>query len=748
MKASNFLRSLLVVVAVSASTVVVPTLPTRVVGASTAVEYYYNAGRRIPVHRSSSRVAVLAEPSSKAGVAGQLAGEPSIAAVREVGATGLIEVTIGATSAGKAPLGEVVANLEASGHVVVPVYFEPGVERDASTLFVTDEVLAMFSADVSAAEAEELASAAGLSLVEPLRYAANGYRLRLREADFDRTVLAAANALFESGRCRFAHPNFVASRSLRFRPNDPAYADQWHLRNTGQGGGVAGADVEAEAAWDITQGSPDVIVAVADTGIDTAHPDLAVNVGDVPKIVAPRDVVHADDDPAPKPGDANNSHGTAAAGVAIAAFNNGRETAGIAPMCRFMPIQLYAESTFTPNSTEADAFTWAADNGAAVMSNSWGPDNDDTPLPDATRAAMEHATTNGRGGKGMVILFAAGNSNDDTDRDNYVSSEFVIGVAASTNFDTRAGYSRFGSAVSISAPSSGGSLGITTTDLSGSGGYSSGNFTGSFGGTSSACPLAAGIAALMLSVNPDLTWTEVKQVLEQTADKIDPDNANYNDQGFSVFYGYGRVNAFRAVEMALELVANDNPRVTVASPATPAGAGGMLSLDWVATAEADLVSQDVSFSTDGGSTFTPIAMLDGASRSFDWTVPDDVSGSVRLRVTATDTESRTGSSTITVSVWAKPVIGTVKLKRTSSGRRTLVVDGAAFRTDTAVIFVGETPLGLLKYPNGRRNADGTCTRIVSKDGSIDSLIPSGSTVQITVRHAVTGQVSTALSFTR
>jgi hypothetical protein len=361
---------------------------------------------------------------------------------------------------------------------------------------------------------------------------------------------------------------------------------------------------------------------------------------------------------------------------------------------------------------------------------------------------MEHATTNGRGGKGMVILFAAGNSNDDTDRDNYVSSQFVIGVAASTNFDTRAGYSRFGSAVSISAPSSGGSLGITTTDLSGAGGYSSGNFTGSFGGTSSACPLAAGIAALMLSVNPDLTWNEVKQILEQTADKIDADNGNYNDQGFSVFYGYGRVNAFRAVEMARDLVANDNPRVSVASPATPAGAGGMLSLDWTATAEADLVSQDVAFSSDGGSTFTPIAMLDGASRSFDWTVPDDVSGSVRLRVTATDVESRTGSSTITVSVWAKPAIGTVKLKRASSGRRTLVVDGTAFRTDEAVVFVGETPLGLLKYPNGRRNADGTCTRIVSKDGSIDSLIPGGSTVQITVRHAVTGQVSAVVSFTR
>ncbi|MBK6428709.1 MAG: hypothetical protein IPF82_21685 [Blastocatellia bacterium] len=234
MKASTFLRSLLVVVAVSASTVVVPTVPTRVVAASTSVEYYYNAGRRIPVHRSSSRVAVLAEPASKASVAGLLAGEPSIAAVREVGAMGLIEVTIDETSATKAPLGELVANFEASGLVVVPVFFEPGVERDASTLFVTDEVLAQFAADVSAAEAEELASRAGLSLVEPLRYAVNGYRMRLREADFDRTALAAANALFETERCRFAHPNFVAHREMRFRPNDPAYADQWHLRNTGQ----------------------------------------------------------------------------------------------------------------------------------------------------------------------------------------------------------------------------------------------------------------------------------------------------------------------------------------------------------------------------------------------------------------------------------------------------------------------------------------------------------------------------------
>ena len=94
------------------------------------------------------------------------------------------------------------------------------------------------------------------------------------------------------------------------------------------------------------------------------------------------------------------------------------------------------------------------------------------------------------------------------------------------------------------------------------------------------------------------------------------------------------------------------------------------------------------------------------------------------------------------------MITTAKLKKTASGKRSLVVDGLAFRTDLAVIFVGETPLGSLKYPGSRQNSDGTCTRIVSKDASIGDLIPAGTTVQITVRHAVTGQVSAVVSLTR
>ena len=398
--------------------------------------------------------------------------------------------------------------------------------------------------EVSISDATDAAASAGAEILEPLAYAPNGFRLRVPGGDLERNALSVANALYETGLCRFAHPNFLASRKLHFTPNDPRFVDQWHLKNTGQGSGTVGADVKAETAWDITQGSNTITVAVADTGIDTAHVEFNLQVDGVPKIVAPRDVVHADNDPFPQSTDANLSHGTSASGVAVAMGNNAVGVSGIAPKCRLMPIQLYAESTFTPNSTEADAFTWAADNGADVMSNSWGPDNAGTPLPDATRAAIDHATTNGRGGKGMVIFFAAGNDGFNTTNNNYCNYSGVVAVAASTNFDVRASYSNFGAAISVAAPSNGGSRSINTTN------YPT-DYTAGFGGTSSACPLAAGVAALVLSVNPNLTWQQVKSVLEQSADKIDIAGAAYDTLGRSDKYGYGRVNARRAVELAL-----------------------------------------------------------------------------------------------------------------------------------------------------------------------------------------------------
>jgi subtilisin family serine protease len=704
-------------------------------------EYYYNAGRRISVVRSATRLAMLAGDASRVA---PLAG---VAKVRDLKVGGLAELTL-STAAAKAPPADLATAVEAAGGTLLPVFYEPGTERDASTLFITDELLVRFRADLSAAAVDAMAARYGAEVVEPLGYAPNGFKLRVAASGLDRNAVTVANALFESGACVWAHPNFLASRTPRLVPNDPQYPNQWHLANTGQSSGTAGADVKAEAAWEITQGSADVSIAVADTGIDYQHADFNVPTDDgLPKVHSPRDVVHGDDDPSPQPADANIAHGTAAAGVAVAEFNNNLGTAGIAPKCRFIPIQLYAESTFTPNSTEADAFTWAADHGAAVMSNSWGPDNDDPPLPDATRAAIDYATTTGRGGLGMVIFFAAGNSNDDTVHDNYVSYPGVVAVAASTNFDMRAGYSRFGQAISIAAPSNGGSLGITTTDVTGDGGYSTGDFTNAFGGTSSACPLAAGVGALVLSVAPDLTWKEVKSVLEQTADKIDPSGGDYDATGRSDLYGYGRVNALRAVELAREVGDPNATRARFTPLPTPAGAGAQLALGWSVTGANEVTAQSLDYSADGAP-FQSLAAVAPTDRAYSWVVPDTATQSLVVRLTVTNTAGAVVTTSATTTVWAKPAILSAKLKRTASGKRQLVVDGADFRIDESILFVGDTPLGSLKYPKGKRIGDGRCTRIVSTDAALADLVPAGATVTITVRHVRTGQVSEGFSYTR
>jgi subtilisin family serine protease len=239
-----------------------------------------------------------------------------------------------------------------------------------------------------------------------------------------------------------------------------------------------------------------------------------------------------------------------------------------------MPIRLQSG---LGSQREADAFKWAADHGADVISCSWGPEdgrwfntNDplhrqNVPLPASTRLAIDHVTSNGRGGKGCVVLFAAGNGNESVDNDGYASNPKVIAVAACNDRGKRSVYSDFGNAVWCAFPSNDFghppfnqpeplTPGIWTTDRGGRNGYNvgrtndgdpAGNFTNSFGGTSSACPGAAGVAALVLSVNPQLRWQEVKDVLKRACERIDPQGGQYDANGHSAKYGFGRLNAAR-----------------------------------------------------------------------------------------------------------------------------------------------------------------------------------------------------------
>jgi subtilisin-like proprotein convertase family protein len=224
---------------------------------------------------------------------------------------------------------------------------------------------------------------------------------------------------------------------------------------------------------------------------------------------------------------------------------------------------------------EANAIKWAVDHGADVISCSWGPpdgdwtDPDDprhdeqVALPDHTRLALEHAVTRGRNGKGCVVVWAAGNGDESVDNDGYASCPLVMAVGASDDRGKRAPYSDRGDALWCVFPSDhklpSFTPGIWTTDRGAGAGYNpgrgrlgdaDGHYTNSFGGTSAACPGAAGVAALVLARNPDLHWQDVRQVLADTCERIDEADGDYRD-GRSKLYGFGRLHARRAVERAL-----------------------------------------------------------------------------------------------------------------------------------------------------------------------------------------------------
>ena len=185
-------------------------------------------------------------------------------------------------------------------------------------------------------------------------------------------------------------------------------------------------------------------------------------------------------------------------------------------------------------------------------------------LVDSTRLAIDYAVTHGRSGKGCVIFFAAGNGNEDVKYDGYASYDKVIAVAACNDTNKRSVYSDYGDAVWCCFPSSDFghapynhpealTSGIHTTDRRGTLGDGSGEYIDDFGGTSSACPGAAGTAALILAANPDLNFREVKNILKETCEKIDAAGGQYNGQGHSKKYGYGKVDAEKAVKKAVEI---------------------------------------------------------------------------------------------------------------------------------------------------------------------------------------------------
>lgn len=451
----------------------------------------------------------------------------------------------------------------AGGVLIDPVTKEP--------VLYTENLFIKFTDTTDPEDCVTTLRDAGLTIKNEVSYATNAYFVAAPEGTGQK-VFDIANSLLQRDEVENCHPELIRPRARK-----GIFAQQWHLKKTTVGGVVVDAHAHVEAAHEITRGEG-VTIAIIDDGVDIDHEEFS----GAGKIVAPRDATLQTNDPRPKDPfgtgpDNGENHGTACAGVACA--NGMHGASGVAPQARLLPIRL---ASGLGSQREAEAFKWAADNGADVISCSWGPPdgrwwnpNDPRhqqmfPLPASTRLAIDDVVANGRGGKGCVVLFAAGNGNESVDNDGYASYSKVIAVTACNDRGTLSVYSDFGTAAWCAFPSSDFghapfnhpeplTTGIWTTDRVGADGYNvgrtadgdtPGNFTNSFGGTSSACPGAAGVVALLLAVNPNLKWHEVKDLLKRAGDKIDPQGGNYDASGHSPKYGYGRLNAHTAVDLA------------------------------------------------------------------------------------------------------------------------------------------------------------------------------------------------------
>ena len=517
-------------------------------------DYYYAQGERIPVTRSDDHVAVVFEPRAGSEVATAFASgrssqlEPSDAypALQE----GRVRIFRVADAPSSAELGALVREVRAEDGVedAGPVY----TDDSGRPLVLTDELVCKFRPELTRARITRILGTIPATLGDELGFSENAFTVRLDDPG-EGSALAVANGLVEDGTCLWAYPNWIEHIGYRatvavedevrhgVHPTDPQFANQWHHENTGQvaGGqaGTPGADVRTPLAWQVTMGNPAISVAVIDGGTDIAHSDLSVP----GKLRDPIDLEVTPPDMNPVGG----SHGTQVAGMAVAAANNTIVGSGSAPGCRLIAIK--AGDTIA-QLVMARGFEYAADHGADVITCSLGPVGQWI-MTDGLREAIDYATTYGRDGRGCAYFQAVDNQPNPISVDQVSAYERSIAVSRTNNRDTYDGAAT-GVELDLSAPGRN-VLTITNTTAANLGTQAV------VTGTSFATPLTAGVGALVLSANPALSWQEVRQVLMDSADKIDQAGAAYapapatrppgtrNDR-----CGYGRVNAAAAVAAA------------------------------------------------------------------------------------------------------------------------------------------------------------------------------------------------------
>jgi len=393
-----------------------------------------------------------------------------------------------------------------------------------------------------------------------------------------------------SGQFSFAEPDYVAVPLVV--PNDPNYYLEWHL-----------STIQAPTAWEVTTGSTGVPIAMIDSGVDPTHPDLAS------KLIPGWSFLTGTADTHDVLG-----HGTETAGTAAAIGNNGLGVAGIAWQNPIMPLVVLNSSDWASYSDIASAITYAADHGVRIVNISIGG----TSYSSTLQSAVDYAWS-----KGTVVFAAAGNYANSTPI-YPAGCTNVVAVGAMDSNDNLASFSNFGSYVDLTAPGTN----IMTT-LSG-GGY------GGVSGTSFASPIAAGVAALVLSRNPSLSAQQLVTLLEQNSDDL-------GAAGYDQTFGWGRVNASRAV-VAAGGGSTTPPSVTISSPGPSSTIQATVMVQGNAVAPTSLSS--VEFWVDSAKISTTTA----TSFAFDWNTMSVGNGPHTLTVIAREPTGVSGQSSVNVTV--------------------------------------------------------------------------------------------------